>query len=104
MCATNGGGIVNFAGSKMLTGDRPTFCGNLIAFFLALFAVVPLYGQSGLTSPSHKRFLKRNWPEHQLYDAMFNTERGDSYVAEMLAHCVQQLASHEQISVIPNSR
>jgi outer membrane protein TolC len=43
---------VNFAGLKMLTGDRPTFCGNLIAFLLALFAAIPLYGQSGLTPPS----------------------------------------------------
>ena len=41
---------------------------------------------------------------YPLHDAMFNTERGDSYVAEMLAHCAQQVASHEQISIIPNSR
>jgi Cytidylate kinase-like family len=40
-----------------------------------------------------KRYLKLNWPEHQLYNAMFNTEMGDSYVAEMLAHCARQLAS-----------
>ena len=40
-----------------------------------------------------KRYLKLNWPEHHLYDAMFNTEMGDSYVAEMLAHCAQQVAS-----------
>jgi cytidylate kinase len=46
-----------------------------------------------------KRYLKLDWPEYQLYDAMFNTERGDSYVAEMLAYCAQQVASHE-----PNSR
>lgn len=39
-----------------------------------------------------KRYLKLDWPEHHLYDAMFNTERGDSYVAEMLAHCAQHLA------------
>lgn len=39
-----------------------------------------------------KRYFKLNWPEHHLYDAMFNTEAGDSYVAEMLAYCVQQLA------------
>jgi Cytidylate kinase-like family len=51
-----------------------------------------------------KRYLKLNWPEYPLYDAMFNTERGDSYVAEMLAHCAQQVASHEPISMIPNSR
>ena len=50
-----------------------------------------------------KKFLKLNWPDRQLYDAMFNTERGDSYVAEMLAHCAQA-TSHEQISMIPNSR
>ncbi|MGA2426958.1 MAG: cytidylate kinase-like family protein [Candidatus Acidiferrum sp.] len=51
-----------------------------------------------------KRYLKLNWPDHHLYDAMFNTERGDFYVAEMLAHCAQQVASHEQISMIQNSR
>ena len=39
-----------------------------------------------------KRYLKLNWPEHHLYNAMFNTEMGDSYVAEMLAHCAQQVA------------
>jgi len=50
-----------------------------------------------------KRYLKLNWPEFRLYDAMFNTERGDFYVAEMLAHCVQQVASYETISNIPNS-
>jgi len=37
-----------------------------------------------------KRFLNLNWPEYHLFDAMFNTERGDSFVAEMLAHCVQR--------------
>jgi cytidylate kinase len=51
-----------------------------------------------------KRYFELNWPERHLYDAMFNTERGDSYVAEMLAHGVQQVASHDQISMIPNSR
>ena len=39
-----------------------------------------------------KRYLKLNWPEIHLYDAMFNTETGDSLVAEMLAHCVHQVA------------
>ena len=39
-----------------------------------------------------KRYLKLNWPGHHLYHAMFNTEMGNSYVAEMLAHCVQQVA------------
>jgi len=40
-----------------------------------------------------KRHLQLNWPEPELYDAMFNTERGDSYVSEMIAHCVQQLGN-----------
>jgi len=34
-----------------------------------------------------RRYLKLNWPERHLYNAMFNTEMGDSCVAEMLAHC-----------------
>jgi Cytidylate kinase-like family len=38
-----------------------------------------------------KKYLKLNWPEHHLYNAMFNTEMGDSYVAEMLVHCVQEV-------------
>ncbi len=40
-----------------------------------------------------KRYLKLNWPDHHLYDAMFNTETGDSYVADMLVCCVQRIAS-----------
>lgn len=39
-----------------------------------------------------KRYLKLNWPERHLYNAMFNTEMGNSYVAEVLAYCTQQLA------------
>ncbi len=39
-----------------------------------------------------KRYLKLNWPEIHLYDTMFNTERGDSFVAEMLAQCIRQIA------------
>jgi Cytidylate kinase-like family len=38
-----------------------------------------------------KTYLKLNWPEYHLFDAMFNTERGDYFVAEMLVHCVQQV-------------
>ena len=38
-----------------------------------------------------KKYLKLNWPERPVYNAMFNTEMGDSHVAEMLAHCVQQV-------------
>jgi hypothetical protein len=50
-----------------------------------------------------KKYLTLNWPEYYLYDALFDTERSDSYVAEMIAHCAQQVAGHEQISTIPNS-
>lgn len=39
-----------------------------------------------------KKYLKLNWPDYRLYSAMFNTEMGDSYVAEILAHCAQHLA------------
>jgi len=38
-----------------------------------------------------RRYLKLDWPERHLYDAMFSTERGESYVAEMLSHCVEQI-------------
>ena len=38
-----------------------------------------------------KRYLKLSWPDHHLYDAMFKTEMGESYVAEMLVHCVQEV-------------
>ena len=39
------------------------------------------------------RYFELNWPEHHLSDAMFDTEKGDSYVAEMLSLCAQQVAS-----------
>ena len=40
-----------------------------------------------------KKYLKLNWPDHHLYHAMFNTEMGDSYVAEILARCAKELRS-----------
>jgi cytidylate kinase len=40
-----------------------------------------------------KRYLKLDWPGCHLYDAMFNTERGDSFVADMLVRCIQQVTS-----------
>jgi hypothetical protein len=46
-----------------------------------------------------KRYFKLNWPEIHLYDAMFNTETGDSFVAEMLARCIQEVA--RRTSVLP---
>ena len=39
-----------------------------------------------------KTYFKLNWPEIHLYDAMLNTEPGDSFVAELLAQFVQQIA------------
>ncbi|MGA9571993.1 MAG: cytidylate kinase-like family protein [Candidatus Acidiferrales bacterium] len=36
-----------------------------------------------------KKYLKLHWPDHHLYHAMFNTEMGHDYVAEMLVHCAQ---------------
>jgi Cytidylate kinase-like family len=39
-----------------------------------------------------KKYLKLNWPDRHLYHAMFNTELGDSGVAEILAYCVQSNA------------
>jgi len=39
-----------------------------------------------------KEYLKLNWPDRHLYDATLNTERGDSFLAEMLVHCVQRVA------------
>jgi hypothetical protein len=38
-----------------------------------------------------KRYFQMNWWEYHLYDAMLNTERGDTFVAETLAQCVQHL-------------
>jgi hypothetical protein len=38
-----------------------------------------------------ERYLKLNWPERHLYHAMFNTEMGDSYVAEVLARCAREV-------------
>lgn len=40
-----------------------------------------------------KQYLKLNWPDRHVYDAMLNTERGDFFVAEILAHSVQQVAA-----------
>ncbi|HTV60611.1 MAG TPA: cytidylate kinase-like family protein [Verrucomicrobiae bacterium] len=37
-----------------------------------------------------KKYLKLDWPGYHLYNAMFSTEVGDSYVCEMIVQCVQQ--------------
>lgn len=39
-----------------------------------------------------KQYLKLKWPDRHLFDAMLNTERGDSFIAETLAQCVQRIA------------
>ena len=54
-----------------------------------------------------KKFFRLNWPEIHLYDAMFNTETGDFFVAEMLAYCVQQLLAADEkhpIRLIANAK
>jgi len=35
-----------------------------------------------------RQYLGLRWPDPQLYDVMFNTEIGDSFVADMLVRCV----------------
>ena len=40
-----------------------------------------------------KKYLNLNWPDHHLYHAMFNAELGESYVAEILARCAQEIRS-----------
>jgi hypothetical protein len=47
-----------------------------------------------------KRYLKLNWPDHHLYDAMFNTEAGDSFVADMLVRCVQGAHPDDEPGVV----
>jgi hypothetical protein len=37
-----------------------------------------------------RQYLGRKWGEPQLYDAMFNTEVGESCTAKMLVECLQQ--------------
>jgi cytidylate kinase len=37
-----------------------------------------------------KKYLKLSWPDYHLYDAMFNTELGESYVAEKIAQLAQE--------------
>lgn len=43
-----------------------------------------------------RQYLGLKWPDPYLYDAMFNTERGDSFVADMLIRCVQEAHSDDE--------
>jgi hypothetical protein len=36
-----------------------------------------------------RQYLGLKWPDRQLYDVMFNTEMGDSFVADMVVRCAQ---------------
>jgi hypothetical protein len=38
-----------------------------------------------------KKYLKLSWPDCQLYDAMFNTELGEAYVADTVARCATEV-------------
>jgi cytidylate kinase len=37
-----------------------------------------------------KKYFKLDWPDRHLFDAMLNTEKGESYVADILAHCARE--------------
>lgn len=51
-----------------------------------------------------KDYFKFDWPELHQFNAMFNTEVGDSCVVEMIVQCAQRYAgTHEQTSGISNS-
>jgi cytidylate kinase len=43
-----------------------------------------------------KRYLKLTWPERGLYHVMFNTEAGESFVADMLFRCIEQVGSRTE--------
>ncbi len=43
-----------------------------------------------------RQYLGLKWPDPHLYDAMFNTERGDSFVADMLIRCVQGVHADDE--------
>jgi cytidylate kinase len=49
-----------------------------------------------------KTYLKLNWPERHLYDVMFNTDAGESFVADMLVRCIGH-ATETKVSAIPSS-
>jgi len=42
-----------------------------------------------------RQYLGLKWPERHLYNAMFNTEMGDSRTAAMLIQCVKQFANSD---------
>jgi hypothetical protein len=47
-----------------------------------------------------KRYLKLNWPERHLYNVMFNTETGNSFVAEMLVRCVRTASLGDELGAV----
>jgi cytidylate kinase len=48
-----------------------------------------------------RQYLGRKWPEPHLYQAMFNTEMGESCTATMLIECVQQFDAERSQSREP---
>ena len=48
-----------------------------------------------------RQYLGLKWPEPQLYQAMFNTEMGESRTAAMLVQCVRELEATEEMAVSP---
>jgi hypothetical protein len=43
-----------------------------------------------------RQYLGLKWPDPHLYDVMFNTETGNSFVADMLVRCVQAAHSEDE--------
>jgi hypothetical protein len=51
-----------------------------------------------------RQYFGLKWPDPHLYDVMFNTEMGVSFVAEMLVRCVQGVAGRNEESSIAELR
>ena len=49
-----------------------------------------------------RQYLGLKWPDPYLYDVMFNTEAGNSFVADMLVQCVQGVPGVEPGTVPPD--
>ena len=51
-----------------------------------------------------RQYLGLKWPDRQLYDVMFNTKMGDSFVADMLLRCVQEAHSGDEPGAVDQDR
>jgi hypothetical protein len=51
-----------------------------------------------------RQYFGLKWPDRQLYDVMFNTEMGQSFVADMLVRCVQEAHSGDEPGAVDQDR